>query len=154
MIKISELSCINCGEYQPTRVSCCLPKLQEESWTLCGFCPTIFFIENLTKSAFFIAHMNNFHRENIDNSWGSQCSRCKSVFPTLESSQFHEKLCYKNVPFIKLNFQHVSVLLSQLKSQENLKSVESGAEISMELCGLCHHFVSGKNERTPRSARV
>ena len=48
--------------------------LSEANWTLCGFCPTIFFFTELTKSAFFIGHMNNYHRQNVDFSWGSQVS--------------------------------------------------------------------------------
>ena len=48
--------------------------LSEANWTLCGFCPTIFFFTELTKSAFFIGHMNNYHRQNINYSWGSQVS--------------------------------------------------------------------------------
>ena len=54
--------------------------LSEANWTLCGFCPTIFFFTELTKSAFFIGHMNNYHRQNVDFSWGSQVSFKRSIF--------------------------------------------------------------------------
>ena len=80
--------------------------LSEESWSLCTFCPTIFFFSDLTKSPFFIAHMNNQHRKKIEPSWSFPCQRCNSIFPTIEAAEHHRKLCYKSIPKIILKGHH------------------------------------------------
>ena len=117
-----QIVCIWCGMYLPNvealrshGLKCAIKhaNLSESSWSLCTFCPTIFFFSDLTKSPFFIAHMNNQHRSKIEQSWSFPCPRCNSIFPTIEAAEHHRKLCYKSVPQI--------ILKGHMKSETSLE---------------------------------
>ena len=101
-----------------------------------------------------------------------QCQRCKSLFPTIEASEHHASLCYKNAPLIKLHIRNIESLVSQ--TQENMSSpksltntgvtifrdsylassktraspnsgVVSQERVTYQHCGICSKAVSGKN---------
>ena len=167
---IRELSCVWCGQLftlaeqlRQHNYKCSMKNspLSENNWTLCGFCPTIFFFADLTKSPFFIAHMNNHHRIKIDElSWGTPCHRCKSLFPTFEAAQAHGQLCYQSAPMIKLKFglqpaadQIPAVpkinhsVLSKQASRSRASVIpalpQSLEKVTYQLCGLCSKTISG-----------
>ncbi len=90
--------------------------LLESRWTLCGFCPSIFFFNDLTKSPFFIAHMNTYHKQNVEYIWQNSCLRCSSLFPTCEALDFHaSNLGCKShlLPKVELKQQSVQALLER-----------------------------------------
>ena len=155
------LVCIWCGVYLPAYdslrshgVKCAIQNaaLSEESWSLCTFCPTIFFFKDLTKSPFFIAHMNNAHRANIEQSWSFPCQRCTSIFPTQEAAEHHEKLCYKSLANIQLKSQVNSNVLPSIKIVPQIITGASKPKsalpslkpmVTYQVCGLCSKTISG-----------
>ena len=168
MVKNYTPPCIWCGQEFINPMSLqdhiknCSSKdeLSKDSWAQCGYCPSIFFFKDLKSNPFFIAHMNNFHGPNVDFSWGSQCFKCKSIFPCPEASEHHTKICFKkDVPFIPLNVQKtkgievdpkiVDLLSNPLqgelrpRAKPNSQLVTVQPLVSRE-CALCAKIISGK----------
>ena len=154
-----QIVCIWCGMYLPAvealrahGLKCAIKQanLSEESWSLCTFCPTIFFFSDLTKSPFFIAHMNNQHRKRIEPSWSFPCARCNSIFPTIEAAEHHRKLCYKSIPKIILKGHHqVPENSLQITSATSIMKPKSMLMPSLkplvtyQVCGLCSKTITG-----------
>ena len=154
-----QIVCIWCGMYLPAvealrahGLKCAIKQanLSEESWSLCTFCPTIFFFSDLTKSPFFIAHMNNQHRKRIEQSWAFPCSRCNSIFPTIEAAEQHRKLCYKSIPKIILKGFHHQVqtenslqITSATLKPKSMLMPSLKPLVTYQVCGLCSKTITG-----------
>ena len=79
-----------------------------------------------------------------------QCQRCKSLFPTVEASEHHASLCYKNAPLIKLHLRDIDSLIHQQNNQEKVLP-KAAFIISREISGCTVRTVSNGQDRTVRT---
>ena len=75
-----------------------------------------------------------------------QCQRCKSLFPTVEASEHHASLCYKNAPLIKLHLRDIDSLIHQQNNQEKVLP-KAAFIISREISGCTVRTVSEGPDR-------
>ena len=75
-----------------------------------------------------------------------QCQRCKSLFPTVEASEHHASLCYKNAPLIKLHLRDIDSLIHQQNNQEKVLP-KAAFIISREISGCTVRTVSDGQDR-------
>lgn len=156
-----EISCIWCGQIFKTvdfngkhllecKQRSKYLKLYQDQWTLCPYCPTLFFFANLDQTPFFIAHMNTFHQQKIESKWSQKCLRCTSFLPNIEAARIHQEVCYKSATSIRLHTRDVIHYLKGKRISTNWASgpndglIPQTEAVTFQNCGLCCKRVSGE----------